>query len=158
MKSILTPKVFIASLIIASVLLCGTLTYILVARPALSSSNVVSAGSGLTIIPALTSTPRPLSPTYTPLPPTPRPTETVGPGQIALGVFVQPETGGEGLRVHTQPGLATPFYSAFDSEVFQVADGPQQADGYTWWFLTASYDTNRSGWAVQDYLIAIPTQ
>ena len=157
MKSILTPKVFIASLIIASVLFCSTLAYILVARPALADSQV-SPGSGLTIIPALTSTPRPLPPTYTPLPPTPRPTETVEPGQIAVGGFVQPATGGEGLRVHTQPGLAAPFFTAFDSEVFQVANGPQQADGYTWWFLTASYDTNRSGWAVQDYLIVIPSQ
>ncbi len=158
MRSILTPKVFLASMIIASVLLCGTLTYILVARPALSDPNIASAGSGLTIIPALTSTPRPLPPTYTPLPPTPRPTETVEPGQLAVGVFVQPTTGGEGLRVHTQPGLAAPFFAAFDSEVFQVTNGPQQADGYTWWFLTASYDTNRSGWAVQDYLTVIPSQ
>jgi hypothetical protein len=158
MKSILTPKVFIASVIIACLLLCGTLAYILVERPALSNLNLGSASSDWTIIPALTSTPRPLPPTYTAQPPTPKPTDTLQEGQIFVGAFVQPATGGEGLRVHTQPALDAPFFAAFDSEVFQVANGPQQADGYTWWFLTVSYDSERSGWAVEDFLIVIPSQ
>jgi hypothetical protein len=158
MKNILTPKVFLASLVIASVLFCSTFVYILVERPALADSNITSGTSGWTIIPALTSTPRPLPATFTPLPPTPKPTSSPEPGQLAVGVFVQPETGGDGLRIHTLPGLDTPFFTAFDSEVFQVADGPQQADGYTWWFLSASYDTNRTGWAAQDFLVVIPAQ
>jgi hypothetical protein len=61
------------------------------------------------------------------------------------------------LRVHTDPSLSADFFSAFDSEVFLVAKGPEQADGYTWWYLTASYDTTRAGWAVQDYLTTIPS-
>jgi hypothetical protein len=158
MKNILNGKVLIAMMAIASVLLCGSLAYILVMRPAATSSqNLAAATSALTIIPAPTSTPRPLPPTLTPFPPTPEPSSTPAPGQIAVGVYVQPSTGGTGLRVHMQPGLSADFFSAFDSEVFLVTKGPEQADGYTWWYLTASYDTTRGGWAAQDYLTAIPS-
>jgi hypothetical protein len=158
MKNILNGKVLIAMLVIASVLLCGSLAYILFMRPAVASHpNLVAATSALTIIPAPSSTPRPLPPTLTPLPPTPLPSSTPAPGQIAIGVYVQPSTGGQGLRVHTEPGLSAAFFSAFDSEVFLVTKGPEQADGYTWWYLTASYDTARAGWAAQDFLAVIPS-
>jgi hypothetical protein len=158
MKNILSGKVLIAMLVIASVLLCGSLAYILFMRPAVTSNpNLVAATSALTIIPAPSSTPRPLPPTLTPLPPTPLPSSTPAPGQIAIGVYVQPSTGGQGLRVHTDPGLSAAFFSAFDSEVFLVTKGPEQADGYTWWYLTASYDTARAGWAAQDFLAVIPS-
>ena len=153
MKKILNGKVLIAALVIAAVLLCASMIYILLARPAAPSP--VSIDSGLTVIPAPTSTLRPLPPTLTPIPPTPMASPTPGPGQIAVGVYVQPTTGGAGLRVHTDPSLTADFFSAFDSEVFLVTKGPEQADGYTWWYLTASYDATRSGWAAQDYLIVL---
>jgi len=156
MKTILNGKVLIAALIIAAVLSCGSLVYIMVARPAASNPGLASLDSGITIIPAPTSTPKPLPPTLTPIPPTPMATRTPAPGEIAVGVYVQPTTGGVGLRVHTDPKLDSPFFSAYDSEAFLITKGPEQADGYIWWYLTASYDTKRSGWAVQDYLIAIP--
>ena len=152
MKRILTPKVFIAALVIASMLLCSSLAYILLERPAAARLDLAAATSVLTIIPAPTSTPRPLPPTLTPLSSTPMPSPTPAPGQIAIGVYVQPSTGGEGLRVHTEPGLSADFFPALDSEVFLVTKGPEEADGYTWWYLTGPY---RSGWAVQDYLTAI---
>ncbi len=159
MKNILNGKVLIAMVVLASLLLCGSLVYILVMRPAAASvPNLTSATSVLTIIPAPSSTPLPLPPTLTPIPPTPAPSSTPAPGQIAIGVYVQPATGGVGLRVHTQPALNAAFFSAFDSEAFLVTKGPEQADGYTWWYLTATYDTSRAGWAVQDYLKAIPSQ
>jgi hypothetical protein len=158
MKNILNGKVLIAMMTIAAVLLCGSLAYILVMRPAADSNPALAlATSALTIIPAPTSTPLPLPPTLTPVPPTPGPTSTPAPGQIAIGVYVQPNTGGVGLRVRTQPSLSADFFSAFDSEVFLVTKGPEQADGYTWWYLTASYDTTRAGWAAQEYLTAIPS-
>ena len=88
------------------------------------------------------------------------PTPTLAAGEIAIGVYVQPSTGGDGLRIHTDPslsaGLAFPG-AAFDSEVFLVTKGPEHADGYTWWYLTASYDSSRAGWAVQDFLTVIPS-
>lgn len=156
MKNILNGKVLVAALVIASMLLCGSVVYILLARPAASNPDLSSSTSVLTFIPAPTSTPLPLPPTLTPIPPTPLPSPTPAPGQIAIGVYVQPSTGGEGLRVHTEPRLSASFFSAFDSEVFLITKGPEQADGYTWWYLTASYDTTRAGWAVQDFLTAIP--
>ena len=153
MKRILTPKVLLATVIVGAVLLCSSLMYILFARPAAAHLDIAGITSVLTVIPAPTSTPSPVPPSPTPLPPTPRPTYTPAPGQIAIGVYVQPSTGGEGLRVHTGPALATDFFIALDSEVFLITDGPQQADDYTWWYLTGPY---RSGWAVEDYLTAVP--
>jgi hypothetical protein len=155
MKKLFTGKVLIAMLGIAAVLFCGSLSYILIWRPAVQVPNQSELGPVFTIIPAPSSTPRPLPPTLTPIPPTPLPSSTPAPGEIAIGVYVQPSTGGVGLRVHTEPGLNSDFFSAFDSEVFLVTKGPEQADGYTWWFLTASYDVNRSGWAAQDYLAVV---
>ena len=158
MKNILNGKVLIAMVGIAAILLCGSLAYILVVRPAAAANpQLVAATPAITIIPAPSSTPRPLPPTLTPIPPTPAPSSTAAPGQIAIGVYVQPSTGGAGLRIRTQPSLSSDFFSAFDSEVFLVTKGPQTADGHTWWYLTASYDTTRAGWAAQDFLTVIPT-
>lgn len=160
MKNILNGKVLIAALVIASVLLCTSLVYILVRRPAAPAPDLTPASAALTVIPAPTSTPRTLPPTLTPIPPSPAPSPTPAPGEIAVGVYVQPTTGGEGLRVHTEPSLSADLAfpdAAFDSEVFLVTNGPQQADGYTWWYLTASYDASRAGWAAQDFLTVIPS-
>ncbi len=69
MKNILNGKVLIAMVVIASLLLCGSLAYILVMRPAAAASpNLAAATSALTIIPAPSSTPLPLPPTLTPIP------------------------------------------------------------------------------------------
>lgn len=160
MKNILNRKVLIAALVIASMLLCSSLVYILVRRPAAAAPELTPAFAALTVIPAPTSTPLTQPPTLTPIPPSAIASPTAAPGQIAIGVYVQPSTGGEGLRIHTAPslsaGLAFPG-PAFDSEVFLVTKGPVQADTYTWWYLTASYDTSRAGWAAQAFLTAIPS-
>jgi hypothetical protein len=159
MKNILNGKVLIAALVIASVLLCASLLYILVRRPAAAAPDLTPASAALTVIPAPTSTPQTLPPTLTPIPPTAMPSPTPAPGQIAIGVYVQPATGGDGLRIHIAPSLSAALAfpdPAFDSEVFLVTKGPEKADGYTWWYLTASYDASRAGWAVQDFLTAIP--
>ncbi len=158
MKNILTPRVLIAMLITAAVFLCATLIIILVMRPAASPPSLTPVSAALTILPADTSTPRTLPPTFTPFPPTPLPTFTPAPGEVAVGVYVQPATSGEGLHVRAGPSLnADIAFTAFDSEVFLVTDGPTRADGYTWWYLTASYDAVRSGWAVQDFLAVLPS-
>jgi hypothetical protein len=160
MKNILNGKVLIAALVIASVLLCASLVYILVRRPAAAAPELTPAFAALTVIPAPTSTPHTLPPTTTPIPLASLSSPTPAAGQIAIGVYVQPTTGGDGLRIHTEPnvsaGLAFPD-PAFDSEVFLITKGPEQADGYTWWYLTALYDTSRAGWAAQKYLTAIPS-
>lgn len=157
MENILNRKVLVAALVIASVLLCGSLVYILVARPAAAGLDSELVNSALTVIPAPTSTPGIPPPTLTPIPSTPMPTPTPGPGELAIGVYVQiRNTGEEGLNIRAEPGLTAPVsFSGFDAEVFLVTDGPQQMDGYTWWYLTASYDVTRFGWAAQDFLEVI---
>jgi hypothetical protein len=110
----------------------------------------------LTVIPAPTSTP--FVPTSTP-DPNQQTTPTPAPGSIYVGGYAQiTGTGGDGLRLRAAPGLnAEPLFLGYDSEVFQVEDGPQQADGYTWWYLVALYDKSRAGWAAANFLGYIPS-
>lgn len=109
--------------------------------------------SVMTIIPAPTGT-FPPPPTFTPLAPeTPSPI----PGQIGFGAYVQISgTEGQGLRIRSKPGLQGEFlFLGYDSEVFIVQDGPQEVDGYTWWYLVSNYDDKRAGWAAANYLTYI---
>jgi len=98
--------------------------------------------------------------TATPLPsPTPLPAGTSTPiGQIGIGAYVQiTRTEGAGLRIRREPGQGgDTVFLGEESETFRVKDGPQQADGYMWWYLVAPYDENRAGWAAADYLAAVP--
>jgi hypothetical protein len=160
MKNILNGKVLVATLLISGTLLCASLAYILVRRPAAAAPDLTPASAILTVIPAPTSTSRILPPTATSFPPTPTTSPTPAPGEFAIGVYVQiTNTGEEGLNIRSDAGLNTKvLFSGRDSEVFLITDGPVQADGYTWWRLTASYDTTRSGWAAQNFLSVIPSQ
>lgn len=117
--------------------------------------NVGFAPADLTMIPAPTNTPQFVpTPTIDPLQPTPTlPADTIG-----IGVYVQISgTEGDGLRIRATAGLnGETVFRGEESEVFVVKDGPQTADGYTWWHLTASYDETRAGWAVADFLSVVP--
>lgn len=96
-------------------------------------------------------------PTATPGTPTPSPVPLVDSGEISLEAYVEiAGTGGEGLRFRVQPNLQSQvLFLGVDSEVFQVTDGPQEADGHTWWYLVAPFDETRKGWAVSDYLAVV---
>ncbi len=110
----------------------------------------------ITLIPGPTSTPRIVpTPTLDPA----MATATPIPGEIAIYGYVQISgTGGDGLRVRSEPGLAgEQLFLGFDTELFQVTDGPVESDGYTWWYLLAPYDPTRSGWAVADFLEVVET-
>ena len=158
MKNILTGKVIVAGMVIAAILFCGSILYILISRPADPEDGSGPAAAVLTIIPAPTGTPRTLPPTLTSIPPTSTLPPTPGLGEFGIGIYVQVDTGGEALRIRSEPGLSyDPLFLAFDAEVFLITEGPRQADGYSWWYLTASYDDARSGWAVQDFLTIIPS-
>jgi hypothetical protein len=110
----------------------------------------------LTVIPGPTSTPD-VQPTAT-LDPLLVGTPTPEAGVIAIGGYVQISgTEGEGLRMRSAPGLDSELlFLGYDAEVFEVRDGPQEVDGYTWWYLVAPYDENRAGWAASDYLSVVP--
>ncbi|MGA2505173.1 MAG: hypothetical protein ABSG01_13875 [Anaerolineales bacterium] len=158
-KNILNGRVLIAILVVAGVLLCASLAYILIRRPAAPPEDLAPASAILTIIPAPTSTPHAQPPTVTPFPPTPTTSPTPAPGQFAVGVYVLvTNTGGEGLNIHADPSINSKvLFSGNDAEVFLIAEGPVDAEGFTWWRLTASYDVTRTGWAVQNYLSVIPS-
>lgn len=158
MKRVLTRSVLIATLVLASLLLCASLVYVLIgvytARPGLTPTRLA-----ITLIPAPSSTPRYVPPTPTPPPPTPLPSPTPGPGQFALGIYVQiTGTGGIGLHIRSDAGLDAPIlFLGYDDEVYQITKGPKQSGGDTWWYLTAPYDPTRAGWADQTYLSVLPS-
>jgi hypothetical protein len=62
-------------------------------------------------------------------------------------------TGGDGLRLRTEAGLGSEVrFLGLEDEVFLIQDGPQNADGYVWWYLVAPFDETRRGWAVSNFL------
>lgn len=141
--------------IIFAVLLCLALAGLVYfskpqATPPVESTPVIALIPAPTQTLIFTPTPN-VSPTPTlDVPPSPPP------GSFAVGAFVQISgTGGDGLRLRTGPGLDNPVgFLGLESEVFQVIDGPREADGFIWWLLESPYDEGqkRSGWAVSNYL------
>jgi hypothetical protein len=105
----------------------------------------------LTIIPPNTPTSLPTATPGNLVTPTPE-------GQIGVEAYVQiTGTEGSGLRIRRAPGQSgETVFVAEEEEIFLVKDGPQEADGYTWWYLVAPYDETRSGWAAADFLAAVP--
>lgn len=118
------------------------------AAPATPVVIVIPAPTATLPLPGLT--PEISTPTLDVPPPPP-------PGVLTVGAYVQISgTGGNGLRVRTEPGLQGKVrFLALEAEVFQVTDGPQDADGYTWWYLVAPADKSRQGWAASNYLAVV---
>lgn len=125
---------------------------IVTAPPTVDGSNIIALS---TIVPystenAITATQvgDPYIPTSIPSP---------APGQISIGSVVQVTgTEGTGLRFRSQPALTgAEVFMAYDTEAFNVVDGPRQVDGYTWYYLTSVNDDARTGWAVTNYLSPI---
>ena len=143
--------------ILGALLLAGFLLLITAISIGLTAarqpSDVGFAPADLTVIPASTATSSaPPTPTIDPFAsPTP-------PAGVAVGNYVQiTGTEGQGLRIRKAPGLDGEFeFLAYDAEVFVVQDGPQEVDGYVWWYLVAPYDETRVGWAAADFLSYVP--
>lgn len=78
-------------------------------------------------------------------------------GEMGIGSFVQiTGTGGVGLNIRSGPGLSNDVqFLGYDAEVFEVRDGPVEADGLTWWYLVTPVDESRAGWAAADYLSVV---
>ncbi len=155
-QDLLNMRVVIGAIVIAALLLIATLVLLGWMRPA-SRLDLGFAPAHLTIIPAPTSTPN-LTDTP-PLDPLLAGTPTLQPDEIGIGGYVQiTGTEGEGLRLRASPGLTgEAVFLGYDEEVFEVRDGPKDADGYTWWYLVAPYDESRAGWAAADFLSSIPS-
>ncbi len=150
--SLISPWTVLGAVLIAGCLLIVTLLAIGWASPRPAGSPGFTIAD-VTVIPPPTSTPSPV-PTALPAAGTAAPTQS----QIAVGAYVQiTGTEGAGLRIRSAPGLASEtVFRGEESETFQVKDGPQQADGHTWWYIVAPYDQTRAGWAAADFLTVVP--
>jgi hypothetical protein len=152
-KSIFNPITLMTSLILIIGMILMSLVVIFLARdPQLNVNTPLE----LTKVSAFTPTSRIVSPTSTPSP-TPTSIFFLPEGVIGVGAYVQVSgTEGAGLRMRADPGLGTAIkFTALDSEVFLVIDGPIEDDGYTWWHLEAPYDQTRNGWSAGDFLTPI---
>lgn len=119
------------------------------------SPNVGFVPADLTMIAPPTNTPNVLpTSTIDPLLITP----TVPANTIAIGGYVQISgTEGQGLRIRSSAGLnGDTVFRGEEAEVFVIKDGPQSADGHTWWYVVAPYDNTRAGWAAADFLAVVP--
>lgn len=146
-----------AGLIIGVILFIGLLVFSTLLRPQPGLAQEPTAI--LTVISAPTSTPTLHDLLESTTTPTPSPS-SITIGGIGQGIFVQISgTGGNGLRLRKEPGTQSDvLFLGYEAEVFKVTDGPQELDGYIWWYLTAPYDVNRSGWAASNYLSVIETE
>lgn len=152
-KSIFNPITLLTAVILlVGLVLVAVVILFLGRNPAPSTSAIPE----ITMIAAPTLTPKVNDPTLTPTP-TATSIFFLPEGVIGVGIYVQVTgTGGSGLRMRGEPGLNGPInFSAMDSEVFLVIDGPVTADEYTWWHLEAPYDRNRNGWSAADFLTPI---
>lgn len=144
-------------------LLGGALLGLLVLAAALTivpwlaaPAEVPAPSPRLTVIPFPSETATPTA-TLTALP-TAEPTATSTPppaaGGLSVGDLVEIRgTEGDGLRLREGAGLdAAVRLVALENEVFELQDGPVQADNYTWWFLVNPYDNSQRGWGVSNYL------
>jgi len=152
-KSIFNPITLMTSLIlIIGMILMGLVVIFLARDPQLNVDTPLE----LTKVLAFTPTSKIVAPTITPSP-TPTSIFFLPEGVIGVGAYVQVSgTEGAGLRMRADPGLGTAIkFTALDSEVFLVIDGPIEADGYTWWHLEAPYDQTRNGWSAGNFLTPI---
>ncbi len=138
--------VLVGILVAGGLIVLFGLVVLLVPLPSAGASEPPPA---LTVIAAPTDAPTPTRSLDTPTP-----TSAPVVGGISVGSYVQiTGTEGQGLRLRSGPGTNNPpRFLGMDAEVFRVKDGPKMADNFTWWFLEAPYDPNRSGWAASNYL------
>jgi hypothetical protein len=149
------PSVALASLGLAVFFSIAVFLLLWLASP--SQLATAPPTAALTVIPGDTSTPVPPTPTAT-LVGAETEIPTPAPGQIGIGVYVQIIGTGGGLNIRANPGLDAPIlFLGFDSEVFEVRDGPREADSLTWWQLVTPVDEARSGWAAADFLSVVPS-
>ncbi len=143
---------------VALVILLCAISAILVYLISTPPAGAASPTAEITVIAAPTSTPGVVETAFAAGSPTPR---SLIVGGIGVGMYVQiTGTEGDGLRLRSGPGTdSPPRFLGRESEVFLVKDGPKDASGYTWWYLVAPYDQNRSGWAAANFLkvVAEPT-
>ena len=148
--------VVIASVVIAFALLVMTFVVGMLIPSAQAGDELPTAV--LKIIPGPTSTQFAPTATTTRVPSvTPNMPPSPMPGMIGVGSYVQIfGTEGSGLNIRKSAGLSSEVnFLAYDSEVFEVRDGPVVVNDLTWWFIVTPVDEARSGWAAANYLTIV---
>lgn len=115
------------------------------AAPTTVVTVIANPSSTATLTPSPTATATQV-PTVTSTPP--------AAGDLVIGELVSVVgTGDDGLRLRSEPGLeGTILLLAFENEVFDVSQGPVEADGYVWWYLVNPYDESKTGWGASNFL------
>ena len=156
MRNLFNPWVILGAVLSAILLVLLGLYILEISAPVTPQAGLPTAV--VVQIPAPSATPIVIAtpsftPTPTPLPPPPSPL----PGVLTVGALVQiTGTGGDGLNLRDSPGLNGKVqYLGFESEVFEISEGPQDADGLNWWLIVGFYDRQRSGWAAANFLEVI---
>lgn len=134
---------------------------ILIALVGLCQVTGLAAKLGLGPAPVPTATPTALPPTPTLVPtitstPTPAATPTATPPpQLAVGgKAVVQGTSGQKLHVRASPGTTQQVIIDLDDGAkLQILEGPQAADGYTWWKVQT--EDSHVGWAADNWLTPV---
>lgn len=155
-RLLLTPGVILGQLFLCGLLFLATAIWVVFYPPS-QGQNVEAAEAALTILPAPSSTPTP--PAATPVP-TSTATATFAPlqpGEVGVGSYVQVVgTEGDGLNIRNSAGLSSDVqFLGYDAEVFEVRDGPLEADGFIWWYVVTPVDEARAGWAAASFLSVV---
>ncbi len=101
------------------------------------------------------------TPTATPTPtPTSPPLPTTAPENSGIGIGSRVRvsgTGTAGLNLRDAPGTSAQRVTiAAEGNLFIVAGGPQESDGFIWWLLKDEANPEREGWGVVNYLVQEP--
>jgi hypothetical protein len=86
---------------------------------------------------------------------------TPTPAAINIGSRVVVEgVDADTLNVRSSASLnqSSILFRAQEGDIFNVIEGPAQADGFTWWRIQDPDDVNRTGWAVGNFLTVLPNQ
>lgn len=149
MKKLLNPWVIAGTVITASLLLAGA--FFVSGGLMQATGESYQGGGEILVIPVPTATKTP-PPTVTPTL-LPSPTAQGEAGIQQGGTVRISGTEGEGLRLRINPSLSGEIaYLGLEGEIFNVTDGPAEADGYVWWQLQAPLNASRQGWVVSNYL------
>lgn len=151
---LLDPWVIVGSLLVA-IVLSGTFLLVVYANRATRVNPAVSTAILNKIAAPTFSLSPQTSQSTLGTPPIANPLSTTSSEEIKIGTLVQVSgTGGDGLRIRVSPGLGNDvIFVVKDGDVFRVSDGPQEASGYTWWYLISTLDDNIRGWGVGNFLV-----
>jgi hypothetical protein len=157
LKIFLDPWVILGAIGVGAILFLTAVGLLLVTRNLPMPTGVPTAVIMIVAVPTASPVPTSTQPSLEE--PTALPQPSPQPGDIYLQALVQiTGTGGDGLRLRTEPGLESEIlFLGNEAEFFRVQEGPLEADDFTWWFLVSPENGDRNGWAVAEYLIVVQT-